>query len=322
MSKQLNSIEIKVTCVEVMTPFVKRFTFARADGGRLPPFTAGSHVIVSMRDGHREYHNAYSLMGSPRDTRSYQIAVRKEDASRGGSLFMHERVVSGAILSISEPANLFPLAGQGGQHVFVAGGIGITPFLSYLHELADRDCAYELHYAYREAQQGAFVEMLQSGPHRDRVRLYAGSLGQRMDATELFATLKRDAHVYVCGPQKLNDSVLTAGRLAGWANEQLHSEQFAASSTSGRMFAVVLARSGREVMVAEDETILQALHRCGVRDVPSLCREGVCGTCEVAIVEGEADHRDQYLMPDEKAAQKTMMICVSRAATPRLVLDL
>ncbi|KAA1011365.1 oxidoreductase [Paraburkholderia panacisoli] len=324
------SITVDVVAVEQLTPLIKRFTLALPDGAPLPPFSGGAHVLVSMQDGGQWHHNAYSLLSSPRETRQYQIAVRREEASRGGSAFMHDKVAAGTQLAIGSPANLFELARNARRHVFIAGGIGITPFLAQLAEHrpdadADADAGaaleLELHYAYRSPEHGAFVEELKSGPHAANVHCYVDSEGQRLDLLKLFKSLPADAHVYVCGPAGLNDAVHANAALLGWPKSQLHAEQFAATETGGKAFTVVLAKSGLELEVAEDETILKAIERAGVT-VESLCREGVCGTCEVPILEGEADHRDQYLDDEEKAAQKTILLCVSRSRTPRLVIDL
>ncbi|MEM5313840.1 PDR/VanB family oxidoreductase [Paraburkholderia sp. JHI869] len=315
------SITVDVVAVEQLTPLIKRFTLALPDGAPMPSFSGGAHVLVSMQDGERWHHNAYSLLSSPHDTRQYQIAVRREEASRGGSAFMHDKVAVGTRLAIGSPANLFELAKNAKRHVFIAGGIGITPFLAQLAEHRPEDLALELHYAYRSPEHGAFVDELKAGPHAANVHCYVDSEGQKLDLFKLFHNLPGDAHVYVCGPQGLNDAVYANAALLGWPKAQLHSEQFAATDTGGKAFTVVLARSGIELEVGEDETILKAIERAGVT-VESLCREGVCGTCEVPILEGEADHRDQYLDDDEKAAQKTILLCVSRSRTPRLVIDL
>jgi carnitine monooxygenase subunit len=315
------SITVDVVAVEQLTPLIKRFTLALPDGAPMPSFSGGAHVLVSMQDGEAWHHNAYSLLSSPHDTRQYQIAVRREEASRGGSAFMHDKVAAGTRLAIGSPANLFELAKGPKRHVFIAGGIGITPFLAQLAEHRPEDVHLELHYAYRSPEHGAFVDELKSGPHAANVHCYVDSEGQKLDLFKLFHELPADAHVYVCGPQGLNDAVYANAALLGWPKAQLHSEQFAATDTGGKAFTVVLAKSGIELEVGEDETILKAIERAGVT-VESLCREGVCGTCEVPILEGEADHRDQYLDDDEKAAQKTILLCVSRSRTPRLVIDL
>jgi carnitine monooxygenase subunit len=261
-------------------------------------------------------------MGPPDDTLTYQIAVRREEPSKGGSAYLHDRVEVGASLEISPPSNLFALAPRARRHVLIAGGIGITPFLSQLHELHASGADYTLHYAHRSPEHAAFAEALMSGPHGKRVHLYADSLGQQLDVRGLIASLDDDAHVYVCGPAPLIEAVLDAAWQRGLAPQQVHREQFAASRGTSGAFTVVLARSGKEVAVGEGVSILQAIERQTSVQVECLCREGVCGTCETRIVEGEAEHCDQYLSDAEKAAQKSIIVCVSRSRTPRLVLDL
>jgi len=288
MANTYEMFSVRVTDVEQATPLIKRFTLAREDGAAMPAFTGGSHVIVQMQgaDG-SQFSNAYSLMSDPRDTRSYQIGVRLEEQSKGGSAFMHQQVEVGTRLTISSPNNLFALDPSAGRHVLIAGGIGITPFLAQLHELEGGSTDYELHYAFRAPEHGAFQDQLANGPHA-----------------------------------ALIDAVIACAAQAGIAEQRVHWEQFAATPVTGSAFTVVLAQSGVELQVEEGMTILQAIEKSKAAKVECLCREGVCGTCETAILEGEAEHYDQYLSDEEKAAQQSIMLCVSRARTARLVLDL
>lgn len=319
MANTYEMFSVRVTAVEQATPQIKRFTLARTDGQPMPAFTGGSHVIVKMSDG---LSNAYSLMSDPRDLSHYQIGVRLEEQSKGGSAFMHQQVEVGSELTISTPNNLFGLDPKAGRHVLIAGGIGITPFLSQLHELEGGAVPYELHYAFRSPEHGAFQGDLADGPHAESVRFYIDSLERRLDLAGLFASLAEDAHVYVCGPKPLIDAVIEGAKKAGIAESRVHFEQFAAAPASGGAFTLVLGRSGRELRVEEGMTIIQAIENVKAAKVECLCREGVCGTCETAILEGEVEHFDQYLSDDEKAAQQTMMLCVSRARGERLVIDL
>jgi len=233
-------------------------------------------------------------------------------------------VKEGDMLSITAPNNLFALSEQAQHHVLIAGGIGITPFMSHMHELRRRGASHELHYAFRAAEHGAFSEELVALAQDScgRVQLYVDSLGHQLDLAGLVGNLADGAHVYVCGPASLIEAVRNAALAAGIAPERVHWEQFAAATRGGDAFTVVLARSGKTVEVGAGETILKAIERDNTVQVECLCREGVCGTCETRILEGEAEHRDQYLSDKEKAAQRTMMICVSRARSSKLVLDL
>jgi carnitine monooxygenase subunit len=322
MSNKYQMIDVRVTAVEQVTPLIKRFTLCALDGSALPAFTGGSHIIVQMHDGDKLYSNAYSLMSSPRATSSYQIGVRREEQSKGGSAFMHDKFEVGSQLTIAAPNNLFAIDPAAGRHVLIAGGIGITPFLSQLYELQEQGAEYELHYAFRAPEHGAFADELRDGPHGERTRFYIDSLQQGLDLAALIAGLDADAHLYVCGPKPLIDAVINTAKAQGIADARVHWEQFAVAPAEGAAFTLVLARSGTEIRVEEGVSILQAIEKSNAAEIECLCREGVCGTCETAILEGEVDHRDQYLSDDEKALQKTLMVCVSRARTPRLVLDL
>ncbi|MEL7936023.1 PDR/VanB family oxidoreductase [Pseudomonas delhiensis] len=321
MANKYEMFSVRVSAVEQATPLIKRFTLVREDGQPMPAFGGGSHVIVQDAEG-GSFSNAYSLMSDPRDLSHYQIGVRLEEQSRGGSAFMHQQVEVGTRLTISTPNNLFALDPGAGRHVLIAGGIGITPFLAQLHDLEGGATPYELHYAFRSPEHGAFQAELEQGPHAERVRFYIDSLGRKLDLAALFAGLAEDAHVYVCGPKPLIDAVIAGAKAAGIGDERVHWEQFAAAPAEGSAFTVVLARSGRELRVEEGMTILQAIENVKAAKVECLCREGVCGTCETAILEGEAEHFDQYLSDDEKASQQSLMLCVSRSRTPRLVIDL
>ncbi|WP_350012486.1 PDR/VanB family oxidoreductase [Pseudomonas asiatica] len=323
MANTYEMFSVHVTAVEQATPLIKRFTLAREDGAAMPAFTGGSHVIVQMHgtDG-SQFSNAYSLMSDPRDTRSYQIGVRLEEQSKGGSAFMHQQVEVGTRLTISSPNNLFALDPTAGRHVLIAGGIGITPFLAQLHELEGASADYELHYAFRAPEHGAFQDQLANGPHAANTRFYIDSLDRKLDLATLCAGLDEQAHLYVCGPKPLIDAVIACAAQAGIAEHRVHWEQFAATPVTGSAFTVVLAQSGVELQVEEGMTILQAIEKSKAAKVECLCREGVCGTCETAILEGEAEHYDQYLSDEEKAAQQSIMLCVSRARSARLVLDL
>ncbi|MCY1274524.1 Carnitine monooxygenase reductase subunit [compost metagenome] len=323
MANKYEMFTVRVTAVEQVTPLIKRFTLARDDGKAMPEFTGGSHVIVQMQgaDG-SQFSNAYSLMSDPADTRTYQIGVRLEEQSKGGSAFMHQQVEVGSELTISTPNNMFAIDPAAGRHVLIAGGIGITPFMSQMHELRANGADYELHYAFRAPEHGAFQGELADGPHGHRVNFYIDSLDRKLDLAALYAGLDESAHVYVCGPKPLIDAVIEGAKKAGIDDSRVHWEQFAATPAAGAAFTVVLSRSGRELQVEEGMTILQAIENVKAAKVECLCREGVCGTCETRILEGEADHFDQYLSDDEKASQQTIMVCVSRARTARLVLDL
>ncbi len=315
-----DTLRVRVARIEPLADGIKRFTLQATNGAALPAFDSGSHIVVQM--DHGRLRNAYSLTGALDDTSHYQICVRLEEASRGGSLYMHRQVREQDELEIGAPRNLFALAEEAGKHLLIAGGIGITPFLAHIQTLRGRGAPFELHYCFRNRRGAACLDELPGAIGGAPLHLYESDSGSPLDVAALIAAQPADAHVYVCGPASLNDAVIAAARAAGWDEARIHYEQFRNEvDATGGAFEVMLRKSGLILQVSAEETLLRAIEKAGVK-VDCMCREGICGSCETAIVEGEADHRDSYLSDEEKAAQKTMMLCVSRCKGKRLVLEL
>lgn len=310
-------IEVQVTEVRQLTPVVREFSFAALDG-TLPGFSCGSHVQVVLPIEGRTLRNAYSLLGDPRETGVYRIAVRLQETSRGGSRYLHEQVRVGDRLQIGAPSNLFALHSQARHHILVAGGIGITPFMAYLAELEAQGASFELHYAYRSGLTDAYAAELRERLG-ERFHGYDAAAGQRLDCTSLFAGKPLGSHLYVCGPQRLLDELKVLAAAHGWSAGRLHWEAFAAPEP-GQPFTVELARSGQRLQVPGDHSLLEALEAAGV-EVPNLCRGGVCGQCTTRYLSGEVEHRDHYL--DEQQRGAALMPCVSRGGcSGTLLLDL
>ncbi len=314
-------IPVRVAEVEPVADGVKRFRFVAMDGSPLPEFSGGAHTVVTMRDGARVRRNPYSLMGSPYDGSSYQISVLKTPDSRGGSVFMHDKVKTGSELMISQPVNLFPVDRRGRKHLLLAGGIGITPFMAMMKQLTREDLPFELHYANRSESRGAFVTALRE-TYGHRIHTYVDDKKQMLPLARLLEGQPLGTHLYVCGPAGMIDWVLKSARLAGWPDENVHSERFLAPP-SGKPFNVELTRSKKKFEVAEFQSVLEAVEAAGV-DAPYLCRGGACGMCETPVIscEGMLHHNDHYLSDEEKASGKKLMICVSRIDGTNLVLDL
>jgi dimethylamine monooxygenase subunit B len=314
------TISVKVEAVRQVTPLIRHFTLVRA-AGDLPAFSGGAHVVVVMRGADRVYRNPYSLMSSPDQLGHYEISVRRMEPSRGGSHFMHAQVPPGATLEITHPVNLFPLDKIARKHLLIAGGIGITPFLAQLVELRRGPVPYELHYAARSPEHCAFAERARAS-QPERVHLYHSSAGARIDIEGLLSRQPLGTHVYVCGPEVLIEAVIARARANGWPDSHVHWERFSAPPT-GEAFDAHLSRSGLNVHVPPDRSLLESLEAAGV-EVPYLCRGGVCGFCRTAVLEvnGELVHNDHFLSPEERASAAAIMPCVSRARSRKLVLDL
>jgi dimethylamine monooxygenase subunit B len=306
------SLDVVVSEVESVAPRVKRFRLVAPSGATLPAFSPGAHILVTLAEGR----NAYSLMGSPSDHYSYQISVLHTEPSRGGSRWLHENVEPGARLTISHPVNLFPLAQLGRKHVFVAGGIGITPFLPMMEELHARAVPFELHYAARSREHAAYLSEIA------QVKFYETGTAARPTMANVLARQPLGTHLYVCGPERMIEDVTASARAAGWPAGHLHSERFAGGS-AGDAFTVTLARSKRTIPVNAHQSVLEALEAAGV-EAPFLCRGGSCGACETGVLACDRPllHRDHYLSQDERRSAAKIMICVSRADGGDLILDL
>ncbi|WP_448002443.1 PDR/VanB family oxidoreductase [Agromyces bauzanensis] len=295
---------------------VVRVDLARDDGGRLPDWRPGAHVDLVLPIG---LERQYSLCGDPADTGTWSIGVLHEPDGRGGSAWVHDELEPGARLRVRGPRNHFELTDAAGYR-FVAGGIGITPILPMIRVVAASGVDWTLDYAGRDAGHLAFVpELVALGG--DRVRLHVAADGSRLD---LAALVPADGErVYACGPARLLDEL--AALAESWAPSTLHVERFEAKPLAEPVrheaFEVELALSGETLTVPEGRSVLEVVEEAGVF-VLSSCREGTCGTCETVVFEGEVDHRDSILSPEEQRANDRMMICVSRAACPRLVLEL
>lgn len=319
-------LRVRVVRKTVEAEGICGFELVAEDGGALPAFTAGSHVEVQLPFVRAGLARPYSLCNDPSERHRYLIAVLREPSSRGGSQAMHEAVHEGMTLDISHPKNQFALAPDARRHLLLAGGIGVTPMMAMARELQRQGSDFDLHYAARTRSRMAFVETLSAAPLAPRVSLHLddGDAAQRLDLTAVLAAPDAGTHLYVCGPAGFMDAVLATARAQGWAEAQLHQESFGAAvvvSDDDGAFEVELATSGRVIRIAPDQTVLAALAAAGV-DLPSSCEQGVCGTCLTRVISGVPDHRDQYLMPDEQAANDQFLPCCSRAHSPRLVLDL
>ncbi len=312
---------VRVAEVEPVASRIKRFRLVSADETPLTQFSGGSHITVCMNAGDRMFRNPYSLLSDPRDPSSYGIGVLRVPGSRGGSEYMHDRVGVGSKLQISAPLNLFPPVKMARRHILVAGGIGITPFMSMMSELDALGADFELHYGIRSLDEGAFCTLLQ---HRygARVNIYSQDKDQLVPLERVLGAQPLGAHMYVCGPKPMIDWAIRTATLAGWPQENIHSEQFTAPP-SGRPFVVKLTRSAREITVGGHQSILEALEQNGI-DAPFLCRGGACGQCETAVdtCDGFIEHNDHYLTEAEKAAGRKIMICVSRISGNAISLDL
>lgn len=291
----------------------------RPDGGELPAWQPGAHIDLVLT---HELTRQYSLCGSPADRTSLQVGVLRAADSRGGSAYVHEQLAVGDRVEVRGPRNHFPLL-PSPLYLFIAGGIGITPLIPMIAEAEAAGADWRLCYGGRSRSTMAFLSELQT--YGDRVTVMPDDEPERAlprHLGELLSTPLADTLVYCCGPEPLLAAAEAA--CASWPAGSLHLERFTpkpVETGTAEEFEVVLDRSGMTIRVAADESIFSAAERAGVSVLGS-CREGICGTCETVVLEGDVDHRDSVLSASEQAANESMMICVSRARGQRLVIDL
>jgi ferredoxin-NADP reductase len=317
MPKLIHRVTTVVRLIRRVADDVLSFELADPDDWELPPFTAGAHIDVHLPNGAVRQ---YSLHGDPAEANRYRIAVKREAAGRGGSACLHRDVAEGDILPVSLPRNHFPLAAAP-HHVLIAGGIGITPFLSMLPVLAASGDTFELHYCTRTPAATPFLEQLAPLAAAGRVRHHfsRGDASARLDIAALIARVPADAHVYCCGPAAMIYAVQEAAG-PDFA-DRLHAELFgSANGTPGDSdFTVELARSDRRISVPRGQTMLAALREAGV-EIDASCEAGICLDCKTRYLSGTPVHRDLAMRAADRAEFITP--CVSGCAGPSLVLDL
>lgn len=315
------SVPVRVREIVAQTPEIRALRLVREDGAPFTPYRAGAHVDVTGPTG---VLRQYSLCGPPDDPSSLLIAVKREPASRGGSASLHE-VGEGDRLEVGEPRNLLAVAEGADRHVLVAGGIGVTPLLSMAYELHRRGAEFVLHYFARSRAEAAFVDLLESrAEFRDRVRLHFGvpRAGQPAVLAAEAGGTTSSSHVYTCGPQGFMDQVTAVFEPVVTA-AHVHVENFTATEadTSGdRPFSVELD-TGEVFEIPADRSILSVLEAGGV-EVFKSCEEGICGSCVSGVLEGTPEHRDNCLSTTDKAAGDQIALCVSRATSEKLVIEL
>ena len=309
-------MQLEVIDRRTLAENIDEFTLASVDGSALPAAEAGAHITVHTPDG---CHRRYSLVHPDKSPTAYTIAIKRESESRGGSASMHDEAQKGSRLEIEAPGNDFPLDG-GGPVLLIAGGIGITPIYAMAQQLTADKQPFRLIYCTRSAEQTAYAREL-AELCQDNLVLHhdGGDIDAVFDFWDVFAE-PTDEQVYCCGPSALMEEVRAVS--GHWPEGRIHFEDFKpvdAIRDDDRPFTVVLAKSGIEVTVPADRTILETLRVEGLQ-LASSCESGTCGTCKTGLVEGQAEHRDMVLLDDEKAGR--IMICVSRAVGDKLVLDL
>jgi ferredoxin-NADP reductase len=312
------TVDLRIVDVTTVSEGVRSIHLSQIDGADLPPWSPGSHIDLHLGQG---LVRQYSLCGPLNDSSTWRIAVLLEPSSRGGSRWLHEELMAGDKIQVVGPRNHFMLE-PAEEYLFIAGGIGITPIVPMLEAVTAQGGIWRLLYGGRSRNSMAFLEELEQ--YGDRVTIAPrDEVGDLAIAAEL-ERCGPGVAVYCCGPAPLLSAVEEA--CSALPRGTTHFERFTAkdiddTGAADEAFEVALDRSGISVRVAADESIVDAVSRVGVA-VETSCREGICGSCETRVLAGSPVHRDSILSEEEQQAGDVMMICVGRASSERLVLDL
>lgn len=313
---------VRVSAIREAARDIRAFELRAEAGASLPAFEAGAHIPVATPSGAMRQ---YSLCNAPDGADHYRIAVKLESGGRGGSASMFDSVREGDKLMIGAPVNQFSLDSRARSFLLIAGGIGVTPLLSMaLSLLAEGARRFRMVYLTRDIQSTAFIDELCSPELRSSVTLHHDG-GDPDRLYDLWPLLEKPGsltgqHVYCCGPQGLMDSV--RDMTGHWPSSAVHFESFGADTAprpDDQAFSVLCRASGVSFEVPVGRSILETARAHGIT-VPSSCESGTCGSCKTVLIAGEADHRDLVLMPEERTSR--IMVCVSRAQSPALELDL
>ena len=316
-ARPITTVKTVVAGIEEAGAGIKLFTLADPDQWELPPFKPGAHIDLYLPNG---LVRTYSLCNEPADNTRYVIAVKREADGRGGSRALHDDVGLGAVIGVSLPRGGLEANPNVGRHVFVAGGIGVTPFVSMARHLTRTgEADFVMHLIVREevplaAHLGSLIE-------EGRVVVHRTSRAGRPDLAVLVGEASAQTLVACCGPEGMTHDFERV--TAAWPAANVHIERFVAPppviDPDAKPFVLSLARTGTEIQVRAGQTMLAALQEGGI-DIATSCCGGICGACKVGWIEGKPIHRDRILSPYER--ERFLMICVAGSDADRLVLDL
>jgi phthalate 4,5-dioxygenase reductase subunit len=309
---------LHVTRNDKIAEGINLFEFRDPAGKPLPEFSAGAHITIRTPNGSLR---KYSLCNDPAERDHYAVAIKREVSGRGGSINLIDGVKAGDELMVAPPVNDFELPQRATDFLFIAGGIGVTPFMAMIRQAQAQGKRFRLYYCSRSPETTAFIEELSAPEFKDQVFIHydQGDPTKSLDLKPILAERKNREHLYCCGPRPLMEAVRML--TDHWSSAAVHFEAFSDAEThkaTDTAFKVRLAKSGDVIDVPMTKTILEAMREHDL-EVPSSCETGTCGTCRTKMLAGEADHRDLCLAEHEK--KDTIMICVSRAKGDEITLD-
>jgi ferredoxin-NADP reductase len=307
-----SDLGLKLRLVEVSygAPGINLYRLASPDSAALPAYEPGAHLDLEIGP---EIVRQYSLLWPAPAPDRYEIAVQEAVDGRGGSRSWHRQSVVGDIYRGSVPRNHFPLSPATTTRYLFAGGIGITPIISMYRKLVAEHQNVQLHYWTRGFEATLFGAELMAVSDGSVCLHHTSGPAPRL--ADILAGVPMDAPLYCCGPTRMIDAfdALTERRPSGL----VHRERFAAAPVDTKpagSFTIRLVRSERTLDVAAEESVLSTCLAAGI-DLSYSCEEGVCGACEVRVLSGRVDHRDQVIPPAARDNATTMMACCSRGLT-------
>lgn len=301
-----------------LSPDTMDFAF-EIEEGRFAGLEPGAHVDVHLGE---DLVRQYSLWNWSQDGRSINVAVKREEAGRGGSQAMHA-LQEGAKVRIGGPRNHFKLQSGDSYVTLIAGGIGATPLVAMARELLNTGRDFQVYYLVRSKEYAAMDAKFRELGLNEWYHLHCDDTDGVLDLAQVLQNVPVGSDVYTCGPEPMLNAVLEAG--VALRGGTIHFERFSAVTDvdhgDNDAFEIEVRSSGALYQVGATDTILEVLKSNGV-PVEFGCSEGLCGSCIVDVIEGEVDHRDGILTPEEQSTNSYMCTCVSRAKSKRLVLDL
>ena len=312
-------LAVQLDRVDVLTDKIRKYILRAPKGSQLPAWQAGAHIDVVVAP---EFLRAYSLCGNPADRDKYEIAVLMEEEGRGGSRLLHRIFTEGRMLFTSPPINHFPLNEQAEFTYLMGGGIGITPMIGFAHRLATLGKDFEFHYSVSNKADLGFVDELTQTDWAEKIILHISDEGSRLQPETLFADARKDAQIYLCGPDSYMRAISNAAIEAGIADNQIHQEYFSVPDEAeyeNFPFSLRVAGDDRLIEVGADQTAAAALIAHGYQ-VDIKCEDGLCGVCKCSYQSGAVEHRDFVLSREQQKTE--LILCRSRAAEKDGIVDI
>jgi ferredoxin-NADP reductase len=313
----ITTVKTVVETIERGGTDVKLFSLVDPDHWELPPFRPGAHIDLHLPGG---LVRTYSLCNDPAGDKRYLVAVKRERDGRGGSAKLHDEIKVGNTIGVSLPRGGLDLDQDVTHFAFVAGGIGVTPFLSvaaFLKRTGRSNFTLHLMARGEPPLKALLAPLMKTG----LVVLHDTSRLARPALASLIGKPASGHAVGCCGPESMIDDFEQATR--DWPYRRVHIERFVPPvlpvDPNARPYTLALSRSKLEARVEPGQTMLAALLSLGI-DIPASCCGGICGSCKVDWLEGTPLHRDRVLSPSQR--ERSLMVCVAGSKEDRLVLDL